>query len=147
MYHTFLITAQFGLSAWLILSADWMPLPFLAMTLAAPGIGLAIWAWFTMGWRRLRIHPTTSSRTRLTTRGPYAIVRHPMYTGLLWLTAALMPIPLTWWRLAAWVILLAVLVAKTREEEIAMIKRFPEYATYREQVGGLFPKFPGKSTR
>jgi len=144
MYHAVLITAQFGLSALIVLSANWSPFPFLEILVAAPGIGLAIWAWLTMGLRRLRIHPSTTSQTRLIVRGPYAIVRHPMYAGLLWSTAALMPIPLAGWRLAVWFVLLSVLMAKTREEERAMCERFPEYAAYRDQVGGLFPKAGGR---
>lgn len=140
MYHAFLITAQFVLSATLVLSAAWSPFPVLGFLFASPGIGLAVWAWLTMGLRRLRIHPSTTDQTQLITRGPYAFVRHPMYTGLLWFTAALLPAPFAWWRIVTWFVLLAVLIAKTHEEERAMCGRFPEYTSYRQQVGGLFPK-------
>ena len=137
MFHTILILAQFVFSAVLVLSASWSPL---AVLLATPGISLAVWAWFTMGLRRLRIHPSTTKDTRLIQRGPYAIVRHPMYTGLLWFTAALLLDPIVWWRISIWLALLAVLLVKTREEESAMTQRFAEYADYRIRVGRLFPK-------
>jgi protein-S-isoprenylcysteine O-methyltransferase Ste14 len=145
MYHTILVAGQFLFSAVLVMGATWSPFPWLMILLACPGIGLAIWAWLTMGIRRLRVHPSATARTRLVRHGPYAIVRHPMYAGLLWFTAALLPIPFVWWRIASWFGLTFVLIAKTLEEEKAMSFRFPNYTQYREEVGGLLPRFPIKT--
>ncbi|QDT02093.1 Isoprenylcysteine carboxyl methyltransferase (ICMT) family protein [Rubripirellula lacrimiformis] len=141
-YHAILISGQFVSSAILVMSATWSPFPFHALLIASPGIVLAVWAWFTMGLLRLRVGPGTTQQTRLVRSGPYAVVRHPMYVGLLWFTAAWLPFPLAWWRSATWLMLLIILIAKTREEEKAMCDRFDQYPSYRDQVGGLFPKLP-----
>jgi protein-S-isoprenylcysteine O-methyltransferase Ste14 len=129
-----LIFLQFVLAAGLVLSADWWPIPWIALLASSPGVIMAISAWVTMGLWRIRIHPSTTDRTRLLTGGPYGYVRHPMYTGLLWFTAALLFSPLAWWRVAAWLMLLGVLSLKTVYEERSMLARFPEYAQYRQQV-------------
>ncbi|MCS7467481.1 isoprenylcysteine carboxylmethyltransferase family protein [Stieleria sp. ICT_E10.1] len=135
----FLIVAQFLLAAVLVLSARWSPLPFAALVVAAPGIGLAVWAWAKVGWRKIRIHPAATEKTELLTDGPYGIVRHPMYAGLLWFTAALLLTPWLWWRVVSWVALLVVLYAKSAHEEQSMRERFEGYQAYKNRVGRLFP--------
>ncbi len=140
MYHALLIFGQFVLAALLVLSARWSPVPWTALLLGLPGVLLAVWAWFTMGWFRLRIHPTATERTRMLVSGPYGFVRHPMYSGLLWFTAALLLSGFHVWRIVLWIGLLIVLLAKSREEEISILSRFPEYADYQSKVGRVLPK-------
>ncbi|TWU46152.1 Isoprenylcysteine carboxyl methyltransferase (ICMT) family protein [Rubripirellula tenax] len=142
MYHVFLIVAQFALAAILVLSATWLPFPWAIMLIALPGIVLAMSAWLTMGLFKLRVHPTTNEDTRLIRSGPYAVVRHPMYAGLMWFTAALLLSGFAWWRLAAWIGLSIVLASKASVEELAMVKRFEEYRDYQSKVGRLVPRLP-----
>lgn len=141
MFHWLLVIAQFVLSATVVLSARWSPLPVVALVVASPGIGLAVWAWVKVGLTKIRVHPTTTDATQLMTDGPYAFVRHPMYTGLIWFTAALLFDPFHWWRVAAWLGIVLVLYVKSSHEERMMQDRFPTYDTYRKRVGRLFPMF------
>ena len=142
-----LVALQFLASAFLLLSVDWNPLPWGFLIASIPGWGLAIGAWFRVGMSRIRIHPQSTDQTEFITDGPYGIVRHPMYTGLIWVTLTALWTPLEWSRFAAWIVVVAVLVCKSRIEERSMAERFPGYAEYRTRVGGLIPKWPGAETK
>jgi len=76
----------------------------------------------------------------LITEGPYAIVRHPIYTGLLVMivatvivlghVAGVIALPLVFWGL--WI--------KLRYEEKLMLEKFPDkYAAYQQRVRRLIP--------
>jgi protein-S-isoprenylcysteine O-methyltransferase Ste14 len=73
-------------------------------------------------------------------RGPYRLVRHPIYTGLLAMLAAT---ALQKGHLAGMIALILVFVSfwiKSNYEEEVMRKQFPEqYAAYREQVKRIIP--------
>jgi protein-S-isoprenylcysteine O-methyltransferase Ste14 len=77
----------------------------------------------------------------LVQEGIYARVRHPLYTSLLSLSAG-------WtlmWRsptsAAASVLLLALLLAKARTEEIRLLRLHPGYAAYRSRVPAFLPRW------
>lgn len=66
--------------------------------------------------------------------GPYAWVRHPMYSGALLL---LMGVPLamgSWWGLTLVVPLLAVLVSRLQHEEMFLLRHLPGYEAYRQKL-------------
>ncbi|MCA9135512.1 MAG: isoprenylcysteine carboxylmethyltransferase family protein [Planctomycetales bacterium] len=140
MFLWFLVATQFLLAAAIVVSARWSPFPVLLFLGSGPGIVLAVWAWVTIGLTKIRIHPATTERTQFMTAGPYRLVRHPMYTGLIWFTAALLFDPIDAWRVVSWCAMVAVLIAKSQLEERLMQERFPEYENYRRRVGGLLPK-------
>jgi len=140
MYHGSLITAQFLLAAAIVLSADWWPIPWSIVLLGAPGIFLAVWAWLTIGIRQIRIHPETTEHTRMMMSGPYRVVRHPMYSGLLWFSLVIVGTNLTLWGVVVWAALLAVLLAKINEEEKSLTSRFENYPAYKREVGKLVPR-------
>jgi len=43
-----------------------------------------VWARITMGWRSFHATADPSESARLVTRGPYRLVRHPIYASLWW---------------------------------------------------------------
>ncbi|QDS94560.1 hypothetical protein FF011L_33390 [Roseimaritima multifibrata] len=140
MFLWLLVGAQFALAALLVLTTSWIPIPWVAILVAAPGILLAVSASSKIGLRRVRIHPAATESTQLVTSGPYGVVRHPMYTGLLWFTAALLLSGFAWCRLLSWLGLLLVLRIKAGHEEHFLEDCFPRYIDYRKNVGQLVPK-------
>lgn len=72
-------------------------------------------------------------------RGVYAVVRHPVYSGVILAAIA--------WALYQWsllhaigaIVLLVFFDAKARQEESWLIQKHPEYTEYRQQVKKLIP--------
>ena len=66
--------------------------------------------------------------------GPYAFVRHPMYSGAL---VMLLGTPLalaSWWGLIAFVVMVAVIVIRLLDEEKLLLANLPGYAEYLTRV-------------
>jgi protein-S-isoprenylcysteine O-methyltransferase Ste14 len=71
--------------------------------------------------------------------GPYRIVRHPIYTGLL-LAVIGTAVAIGEWRgVLAIIFVLIGFLRKIRVEEERMSENFPEYAEYRQQTAVLIP--------
>ena len=99
--------------------------------LIAAGAGFAVWACHSLG-RALTPFPRPN-RAGLATGGPFALVRHPIYLGLLGvfggysLLAGISALALTAGLALLW-------VGKTRVEERMLAAVYDEYAAYRTQV-------------
>jgi protein-S-isoprenylcysteine O-methyltransferase Ste14 len=66
--------------------------------------------------------------------GPYALVRHPMYSGAL---VMLLGTPLalaSWWALIVFVIMVAVIVIRLLDEEKLLLANLPGYGEYLARV-------------
>jgi protein-S-isoprenylcysteine O-methyltransferase Ste14 len=116
--------------------------PWLAWTsvaLAVAGLGLTWWARVHLG-RQWSVAVTLKADHTLVRTGPYAITRHPIYTGLLLPLAAT---ALVFDTLSAWLglaLLAAGLVLKLRQEERLLSAHFgAAYRTYQSQVRALLP--------
>ena len=93
---------------------------------------LGMWALGSLG-DALSPFPKPRARARLVDTGPYAIVRHPVYSALL---LAMFGICLTgsWWGLVPLAALVGWWLAKSQVEEEFLNETFPEYAAYCQQV-------------
>lgn len=133
-----LVALQFVIAAVLVIAcpmppATWtLPIFFIAS-------GIAIWAWVTMGFRRIRILPGVTDKTQLVTSGPYRFIRHPMYAGLMLLTLATLPNDFSIWKFVLWIALTCVLVAKSVIEERVLVDAFPQYHAYQDDTYAMIP--------
>lgn len=109
------------------------------VTLAGAGMVFMVWARTVIGtnWSG---RVTIKKAHQLVESGPYRLVRHPIYTGLL---AAYLFTGLTWgdWRgLVAPAIAMLALWRKMRLEETFLQAQFgPAYETYRRRTRALIP--------
>ena len=73
---------------------------------------------------------TVERGQRVISTGPYSYVRHPMYTGALFMIAA-MPIALgSWWGLVPIAVAMPALIARIFDEERALSTELPGYVEY-----------------
>ena len=71
---------------------------------------------------------------RVISTGPYAIVRHPMYSSMLVMLLG-MPIALgSWWGVSALVVMGPALIARIFDEEAFLVHELPGYAEYKQKV-------------
>ncbi|MGO9893681.1 MAG: methyltransferase [Bryobacteraceae bacterium] len=145
--HSLLVTVGFLLifQPWRL---GWLNVRFLpdtrttaicGLAITAAGIGFAFWARFTLGgnWSST---VTIKEDHRLIQRGPYRIVRHPIYSGIL-LAAVGTAIG---YGMAPCLIGVAIAFfhfwTKWRIEERFMVEQFgAQYIQYRQEVKALVP--------
>jgi protein-S-isoprenylcysteine O-methyltransferase Ste14 len=114
-------------------------LAWIGAVLCVAGLAFRIWARFTLG-RNWSGVVTLKGGHELITRGPYTLVRHPIYTRLLTMVvgtvvvlghiAGIIAMPFIF--MSFWI--------KLRYEEKVMLEKFPdEYAAYQRRVKRLIP--------
>ena len=126
--------------------ADWQSVAFhapwarfLGLAILLSATALTFWARFALGlmWSAA---PAVKEGHQLRTGGPYAITRHPIYTGLLGMTlgTALVAGGGLW--IVPFPVSLILIEFKIRIEERFMTAEFPqEYPRYRKRVPKLVP--------
>lgn len=150
-----LIKLLFNGTAFILLFAPWTRVGFLGERVFPPivavewagialtfaGAALAIWARVILG-QNWSSQVSLKFGHELIRSGPYAYVRHPIYSGLLVAVIG------TTLKMGEWRALLAIgLFAiahgiKARREERLLTSEFGEsYAQYRQHTGSLLPKF------
>lgn len=114
----------------------------IAMTLGwglcLAGVGLCGWSALNLG-RSLTPLPRPLSDGELVTHGAYALVRHPIYSGVILITAGIALITENWLRLAMTAILFLFFDFKARVEERWLEEKYPGYEGYKTQVKKLIP--------
>ena len=110
-----------------------------AAILCLCGLGFCLWARAVLG-RNWSGTVTLKENHELIVRGPYRLVRHPIYTGLL---AMLIATALAQGHIAGMIGLVFVFVSfwiKLSSEEELMVNQFPDqYPAYRERVKRIIP--------
>jgi protein-S-isoprenylcysteine O-methyltransferase Ste14 len=104
------------------------------------GVALAIWARYSIGqfWSA---RVALKEGHQLIRSGPYAVVRHPIYTGLFVAAAGTALVVGEWRAVLAVALLLAAHSRKARREESLLTSEFgEEYRSYRRSTGFLFPR-------
>jgi protein-S-isoprenylcysteine O-methyltransferase Ste14 len=140
-----LLTDTPSTGAWLntalLPRAPWMV--FVGLALVVAGLAFAVWARLVLAgnWSGT---VTLKHGHELVRTGPYALARHPIYTGLL--TAMLgNAVTIDAVRgVLAFLIITVAFLKKMRTEEAFMAQAFgAEYAAYRAEVPALVPKIGG----
>jgi protein-S-isoprenylcysteine O-methyltransferase Ste14 len=121
-------------------SASWGAWRWLGIPLLAVGawVGLAA---LRMHGRKLTPLPEPNPALGLQRTGVYAVIRHPMYTGLLLSAFGLAIVAQKPLAIAAAGALTAFFNLKAREEERRLQRNYPEYADYQRATGRFLPRW------
>ena len=97
-----------------------------------------LWGVAALG-RRARVHPEPPAGATLRRTGPYRLVRHPIYSGLLLYSAMIVIGSASVVAVALYAALVGVLTGKARFEESLLRARFPEYGQYAQETPRFIP--------
>jgi len=114
-------------------------IPVVSSILCVCGLGFCLWARAILG-RNWSGTVTLKENHELIVHGPYRLVRHPIYTGLL---AMLLATAMQQGHIAGFIGVILVFISfwiKLSGEEEVMLKQFPApYAAYRERTKRIIP--------
>jgi protein-S-isoprenylcysteine O-methyltransferase Ste14 len=83
--------------------------------------------------------PHPRDEGQLVKTGIYGIVRHPLYSGVIYLALAYASRQMSWVHLVGSIVLFVFFDAKSRIEEVWLIEKFSDYSNYATSVKKLIP--------
>lgn len=89
--------------------------------------------------RNLTPLPYPKDDGQLIQSGVYSIVRHPLYSGIIFAATSRVVFQLSLSHLIATAVLLVFFDAKASKEETWLLQKYPEYSTYQQRVKRLIP--------
>jgi len=111
-----------------------------ALLLAGEGLALAAVVWLLVSVLALgRCFGVLPEARGLVTRGPYRLVRHPVYLGEIAACTGLLVGGFSAWNVGCFVVLCAAQWVRMGLEERALEATFPEYASYAARTPRLIP--------
>jgi protein-S-isoprenylcysteine O-methyltransferase Ste14 len=103
------------------------------------GLLLIIWAVITI---KVSKHDSKHSLPQgyfFVEKGPYEIIRHPVYAGFLLIMFSVVEIEFTFLRLVALLILCCAILMKIIREEYTMTQEVHEYKDYKKKTKAIIP--------
>lgn len=134
-----LVTIQLGCIAVIAFTGPFFPKNIFFLSIGVAGSLLGLWAIIVMELGRFNITPDVHPNSRMTSRGPYKFIRHPMYTTALLITLAWILNYPTIFRLSIWIVLIFDLIIKLKYEEKLLVNRYKEYRDYQHRTKKLIP--------
>jgi len=102
------------------------------------GFILSMWARICLG-KNWGMPMSVKEKPELVTKGPYAYVRHPIYTGMIFAMLGTTLVVTIFW-LIPFIILSAYFIYSLKIEEREMLKQFPkDYMAYKRRTKALIP--------
>ena len=134
-----LVIIQLICIALILLTGRLVPRSFPLQIVFVLALSLGIWALWIINFKNFRLTPNFPKDTRLVAKGPYKLIRHPMYSCLLLATLMIVLDDLSIIRIAIWIILFIDLYIKLVYEEKLIIERNTDYLIYKRGTKRLIP--------
>jgi protein-S-isoprenylcysteine O-methyltransferase Ste14 len=137
--HLLLVTLQFGGIFYFFISGVSFPKNWIVAIIELDAILLGLWAMISMNSKTISVLPDAREEASLTQKGPYKLIRHPMYTAVLELLLALLVNDFSWIRFVVLCLVLTVLLYKISIEEKILSSKYPDYPEYIKTTKKLIP--------
>ena len=127
-----------GFAIYLYIS-PWKAEGLLLQIIELLGLILAVWALVEMKKSKINIAPQPRENATLVTSGPYAIIRHPMYTSII---IAVTPLIISHWNIYHFAFLMFLylnLIFKLLFEESLLKVYFKDYSNYMKKSWRIIP--------
>jgi protein-S-isoprenylcysteine O-methyltransferase Ste14 len=134
-----LVFIQLGCIILILASGSPVAYQPLLLLLQIAGMAIGIWAVAAMGVGNMNISPLVKEGAVLVTRGPYRLIRHPMYLAVLLVIWPLIIDRFSLLRVTAGFVLTTNLIIKMLYEERLLKKQFAEYEAYMKATKRLIP--------
>jgi protein-S-isoprenylcysteine O-methyltransferase Ste14 len=121
------------------------PISYVGFAVTLAGLAVAVWARIHLGqyWSDKIVLKVDHQLIR---SGPYAYLRHPIYSGVLLGVAGTILVIGEWRAATAFMLLLTNYWIKAKREEQMLASRFGEcLRSYQKQAGFLLPRFRSKT--
>ena len=131
----------FGLlaSLFIILSGPLIAGAMITILVQVFGALLIVWALFTKKFNNVSQSHSLPPGYFFVEKGPYEILRHPIYAGYLLIMVSFVESEFTFLRLMALIIVVIVLLLKIIREEYTMTEKVTEYKAYKAKTKALIP--------
>ena len=134
-----LLISQFLCFGFLVFYQDW-PGSGIYLAIQVFGIALCLWSILIMGLGNFNAQPEVKPGAVLIRKGPYSIIRNPMYAGLLLFFGSGLLHNFNWPGAFVYVALTLTFGLKIRAEEKFLALRFGEiYASYKRATYRVIP--------
>src|SRR4029078_8675303 len=123
--------------------ADTVPLLLQALGLAMYLLSIAfiMWVFRENSFAAPVVKVQAERHHRVVSSGPYAVVRHPMYSGIMLFFVGVPLLLGSWWGVAIAPLFAVLFGIRARIEERALVEGLPGYADYAER--GRYRLVPG----
>jgi len=134
-----LVTIQFVSLALLLMFTNWILLPLWTYIPVLFSALLAFWAAGAMKPGNFNIVPYPVKNGVMISRGPYRLIRHPMYASILIFSFGLLAGQFDYKKLLVSVVLMVCLVIKMYFEEKLLCAHHPGYKAYIQKTKRIIP--------
>lgn len=134
-----MVILQFSMLGLLLFTGPILPRETASLVLYIIGGIIILWAIQSIRLGNLSILPFVREGGYMVAKGPYKYIRHPMYTGLIFIAWGLVANEITILRILCALVLTLVLIVKLHVEEEYLKRSFPPYLDYQKRTKKLFP--------
>ncbi len=134
-----LVIIQFTIFAFFIFSGKIIAISYWSI-IQVFGFIISVWGILAMKIGNFNVQPEVKPMALFITRGPYKIIRNPMYAGLILFFGASIISYYSPIRLAVMILLIYIFIEKIKLEEQFLSVRFGnDYLQYKKKTFRLFP--------